>query len=406
MKRSASVIIVSLVMLGTVVSILNIQLGRAFPPKTVYVDDDNISGPWDGTPQYPYQNITSALEHAFTNDTIFVYNGTYMEKVRINNSISLVGENKYSTIIDGNFTGTVMGITANNVNVTNFTIRNGKYWGDGIRLDHSRHCTINNNIITDNLDGIELTESSNNTIAGNFVLCPPSKDGEPLCWNGIIMYYSNGNVITNNTISSGYVALYLGGSDCNIVNGNRLYSNWYGIRVHGSNNNTIVANEIFNNKRGIHIASYGAPGNNNLVYQNDFIDNTQQATEFNCTNIWHSGYPAGGNYWSNYNGTDQFSGFYQNETGSDGIGDIPYIIPYQDSSDQYPLMKPLFWWNLADVNYDFKVDLYDAVKVLIAYGSEPDDDNWNPQCDIAQPYGQIDLFDAVFVLVNYGKKCS
>ena len=383
----------TLLLMGLLALAFNIQPVKTEPAAIIVPDD--------------YPTIQKAINNAYEGDAIFVRSGKYYENLSVNKTVSLVGENKYDTIIDGNFTGTVIGITANNVNVTNFTIRNGKYWGDGIRLDHSRRCTINNNIITDNLDGIELTESSNNTIADNFVLCPPSEDGEPLHWNGIlILYGGNRNVITNNTISFGYVAFYLGGSDCNIVNCNRLCSNWYGIRVHGSNNNTIFANEIFNNKRGNHIASYGTPGNNNLVYHNDFINNTQQATEFNCTNIWHSGYPAGGNYWSNYNGTDQSSGSYQNETGSDGIGDTPYVIPYHDSSDQYPLMKPLYWWNLADVNYDFKVDLYDAVKVLIAYGSELGDDNWNPQCDIAEPYNKIDLYDATLLLTNYGEKYS
>jgi len=52
--------------------------------KTVYVDDDNIAGPWDGTTLHPYQNITSGLEHAASGDTIFVYNGTYHEHLFIN----------------------------------------------------------------------------------------------------------------------------------------------------------------------------------------------------------------------------------------------------------------------------------------------------------------------------------
>jgi len=57
------------------------------------------------------------------------------------------------------------------------------------------------------------------------------------------------------------------------------------------------------------------------------------------TNIWDDGYPSGGNYWSDYNGTDLFSGPYQNITGSDGIGDTPYVID-ENNRDRYPLMKP------------------------------------------------------------------
>jgi len=59
-------------------------------------------------------------------------------------------------------------------------------------------------------------------------------------------------------------------------------------------------------------------------------------------NFWDNGYPSGGNYWSDYNGTDLFSGPYQNETGSDGIGDTPYGID-ENNQDRYPLMKPYPW---------------------------------------------------------------
>jgi len=56
-------------------------------------------------------------------------------------------------------------------------------------------------------------------------------------------------------------------------------------------------------------------------------------------NIWDDGYPSGGNYWSDYTGADLCNGPYQNETGSDGIGDSPYIID-ENNTDSYPLMNP------------------------------------------------------------------
>ena len=402
MKRKVSGIMLTLLLMGLLALAFNMQPVKT-EPATIIVPDD-------------YPTIQEAINNADEGDAIFVRSGIYYENLSVNKSVSLVGENKYGTIVDGNFTGTVVRITADNVSVTNFTIRNGKYMGDGVIIGRWNYtttgCNINNNIMRDNAVGIELREANNNTIADNLVFCPLHKDGTPLCWNGILMYLSNGNIITNNTISSGYVALYLGGSDCNIVNCNRLCSNWYGIRVHGSSNNTIVANEVFNNTRGIHIASYTVLSINNRIYHNDFINNIQQATESNSTNIWDNGYPLGGNFWSDYGGTDFYSGHYQNETGSDGIGDTPHIIPdlydpwIVEGQDSYPLMKPFFWWNLADVNYDLKVDLYDAVKVLRAYGSEPGDGNWNPQCDIAEPYNKIDIYDATLLLTNYGEKYS
>lgn len=61
-------------------------------------------------------------------------------------------------------------------------------------------------------------------------------------------------------------------------------------------------------------------------------------------------------------------------------------------------------WNPADVDQDSDVDLYDAVPLLAIYGSELGCENYNCHCDIAEPYGKIDLYDAVLVVVNYGKK--
>jgi hypothetical protein len=63
-------------------------------------------------------------------------------------------------------------------------------------------------------------------------------------------------------------------------------------------------------------------------------------------NKWDNGYPSGGNYWSDYNGTDLYSGPYQNVTGSDGIGDTPYVID-ANNTDHYPLMGAFTDFNVA-----------------------------------------------------------
>jgi hypothetical protein len=52
-------------------------------------------------------------------------------------------------------------------------------------------------------------------------------------------------------------------------------------------------------------------------------------------NKWDNGHE--GNYWSSFNGTDLFGGTYQNVSGSDAIGDTPYVID-ENNKDNYPLM--------------------------------------------------------------------
>jgi hypothetical protein len=56
-------------------------------------------------------------------------------------------------------------------------------------------------------------------------------------------------------------------------------------------------------------------------------------------NVWDDGYPSGGNYWSDYTGLDQKCGPGQNHSGSDGMGDTPYVID-SNNQDGYPLMNP------------------------------------------------------------------
>jgi len=61
-------------------------------------------------------------------------------------------------------------------------------------------------------------------------------------------------------------------------------------------------------------------------------------------------------------------------------------------------------WNPADVNRDLKIDIFDVVIACSAYNSTLSDNNWNPLCDIAEPYGVIDIFDIVTIAGSYGKE--
>jgi nitrous oxidase accessory protein NosD len=107
-KASAVFLLVSLIM--TSLYLVNTQPVRA-NPQTIIVPDD-------------YPTIEWAIGNASEDDTIYVKKGTYYEHLAINKSISLIGEDTSTTIIDGNFTGNVVNVTTNNVEISEFTIEN------------------------------------------------------------------------------------------------------------------------------------------------------------------------------------------------------------------------------------------------------------------------------------------
>jgi len=185
---------------------------------------------------------------------------------------------------------------------------------NGIALYSSSKVTVNANNMSANTVGISLALSSNNTIAGN---------------------------IAANSSSGGHGITLLSNSFNNTVSSNDLINNYHGMWLSGSFNNWIVENTIANNQLlGIELAG----SSNNTFYHNNFINNPKNIViDGKSVSVWDDGYPSGGNYWSDYDDVDLSSGPYQNETGSDGIWDNPYVID-GNNQDNYPIVPEFPTW--------------------------------------------------------------
>ncbi len=210
--------------------------------------------------------------------------------------------------------------------------------GIGIYLLLRSNVTIKNMEITNFWAGIQLSFAWNNTISGNNITA----------WDycGIYITYASHNTISENTITDpidpGYIhGIYLDeNSGNNIISGNYIDGFWWnGIYSKGSSNNIISRNTMKNNINGIYLDG----GSNNIIYHNNFIGcpNPCYFGKYASMHTFDAGYPLGGNYWCDYyaggyTGVDLFSGLFQNETGSDGIGDTPHLMRF-DNKDNYPL---------------------------------------------------------------------
>jgi len=184
-----------------------------------------------------YLTIQSAINapETLNGHTIFVEAGTYYENVVVNKTVSLIGENRETTIIDGKGTENVVSIVQSDVVASGFTIQNGT---NGIYVSefYSR-ITIHENLIKNTNNAISLRQSSGNNITNNII---------SLNLYGIKLWYCGGSIIF----------------------GNKISLNEYGIELAYSRFFTLRNNSMMNNTYNFGVWSYGKPPYGTLY---DFI---------------------------------------------------------------------------------------------------------------------------------------
>jgi parallel beta-helix repeat protein len=198
----------------------------------------------------------------------------------------------------------------------------------GVYLTFSENGRIVDNRLATNYMGIVLDESENVTVSRNDVRWNN--------WSGIFADgVPSGHLISGNEFSHNERGIVFRYQYSNIVSDNTVsYNNRSGIYLYGSGESTIAYNLVMQNGIGFNLTS----SSNNTVFHNTIVDNGEQAHDNRNDNQWDNGYPSGGNYWSDYNGTDNRSGPNQDQPGHDHIGDTAYVIDV-DSRDRYPLMN-------------------------------------------------------------------
>lgn len=188
---------------------------------------------------------------ALPGDTVEIAPGVYREHLRIGKRLTLVARGE--VVIDGDGSGDIIEITAPDVVLRGFVIRN-----TGVDLDKENaairvlapSATIENNILEDILFGIDLREAPDSRVIGNRIggkTLDIARRGD-----GLRVWRSDRTLIERNTIHDGRDAI-LWYSTGVVVRNNIGYDCRYGLHLMFSDSVTITDNEFTRNSVGIYL---------------------------------------------------------------------------------------------------------------------------------------------------------
>jgi len=261
-----------------------------------------------------WNQISDALEHIQTGETVYVYPGIYKECFSVDFPCRLIGEDKNTTIIDGNAEGTVVTITSDDVSMQGFTIQHcGNHPDDAaLFINPQRHfrsdaITLNDLIIQNNLNyGIRIKTP-------RAIVSPDIS-----VMNSQILYNNRGIFVEHCP-------------DLLFLISNRIHGNKQGIVIEGSSHDSMLMNTFENNYVGLRLSDV----KHEIVMMNNFINNTQHC-QFSalkkCT--------IDSNYWDDWWGL-RFERFYPFPKIINGIYDSTQRIISQIKIDRHPHTEPI-----------------------------------------------------------------
>jgi len=202
-----------------------------------------------------FSTIQAAINTAAAGDIIIIHPSTYYENVIVNKSVSLIGESKVNTIVDGGGVGNTFKVIADNVSIINFTIRNcgNETHNSGVFIEGSYCCVTDNLVINNGFSGVYLNGSSGTALNNNVV--------KNNTYHGVTFFYSFNNYVENNTLESNLIGLSLYSSSNNEISKNTFTENENGVQLFYSANNTILNNTITCNRHDGIVLDFSSDNN-------------------------------------------------------------------------------------------------------------------------------------------------
>jgi len=224
---------------GLILGIIILFIGASVIPSTIGIIAKKTT--FSGSKSSGY--IQGLIDHASDGDTIYIPSGIYFENIVINKSISLIGEDKDTTIIDGGGNGVVTYISADWVNFSRFTVRNGDTYPEtgpsGIEIDSKYNNISNNNIIFNHKFGIGISHQCCNIIMNNTIIMNDNY--------GIFMIGAYRNTIKCNVISNNGGGIYDSSGSGNLITGNTFLDDGiYLVDSFDISNDKIIDNSFYN----------------------------------------------------------------------------------------------------------------------------------------------------------------
>lgn len=195
--------------------------------------------------------IGQRIAAAHPGDTVNIDEGVYFEHLRIDKPVRLIARGH--AVIDGGGRGDIVEVTAPEVTLQGFTIRN-----TGIDLDQencavrvlAQRANILNNTLDDILFGIDLRDAPDSRIIGNRI--GGKKLDVARRGDGLRLWRADRTRIEDNIIHDGRDAI-IWYSSAVTVRGNTGFACRYGLHLMFSDNITIVNNTFTRNSVGIYL---------------------------------------------------------------------------------------------------------------------------------------------------------